>query len=491
MLNPVKYKKVISISKIVLGVGIFLFSVGCSNENKHAEGELLAKTYCASCHLFTPPSILPRRVWGEKILPSMGLKMGMSHGPIYTYGNPESNPVLNPIMPQEDWDKIVHYYLNRSENSIPKNVIQDQEYSNLFEPHIYSDDSLAIISMTTYDEKSARLFLGNVGNSSLVTLDNNGGILNSEKLESPPVKIMFKDSSDYLLTIGDINPSDDAKGRLKIGDNSIEGLMRPVDFLVYDMNLDGYDDVFVCNYGNNVGDFSLFENLKNGTYKKRIIHPMSGAIKVEMANMDTDEENEIVVLFAQEHEMIMIWDYENDSFIGEKVVQFQPAFGSVDFQLRDMDGDGLKDIIIGNGDNSDLSTVLKNFHGVRVLLNRGNKNFSEDYFLPIHGVSKVLAEDFDQDGDTDILTISNFGDFTDPMFKSVNFLSNEGELVFKPKYINGLPDFRWQTMDVSDFDKDGDLDVFLGAFNLNIGPEESNISDRKNISWVRLENKIN
>ena len=240
--------------------------------------------------------------------------------------------------------------------------------------------------------------------------------------------------------------------------------MRPVDFLINDINLDGYDDVFVCNYGNNVGDFSLFENLKNDTYNKRIIHPMSGAIKVEMTNMDADEENEIVVLFAQEHELIMIWDYENNSFVGKKVVQFQPAFGSVDFQLRDMDGDGLKDIIIGNGDNSDLSTVLKNFHGVRVLLNRGDKEFSEDYFLPIHGVSKIMAEDFDLDGDTDILTISNFGDFSNPKFKSVQLLLNEGELVFKPKYINGLPDFRWQTLDVSDFDKDGDLRCISRCF---------------------------
>ncbi|MGB5668051.1 MAG: VCBS repeat-containing protein [Maribacter sp.] len=322
-----------------------------------------------------------------------------------------------------------------------------------------------------------------------MTLDIDGQILSSEKLKSPPVKIVFKDSLDYILTIGILSPSDEAKGKLKIGDNSIEELIRPVDFLIYDVNLDGYDDVFVCNYGNNVGDFSLFENLRNGTYNKRIIHPLSGAIKVEITNMDADEENEIVVLFAQEHELIMIWDYENNSFIGKKVVQFQPAFGSVDFQLRDMNGDGFKDILIGNGDNADLSTVLKNFHGVRVLLNKGNQEFSEEYFLPIHGVSKIMAEDFDLDGDTDILTISNFGDFSDPKFKSVQLLMNEGELIFNPKYINGLPDFRWQTIDVSDYDKDGDLDVFLGSFNLNVGPEESNISDRENISWVKLENK--
>ncbi|SDE42044.1 Repeat domain-containing protein [Pricia antarctica] len=490
MLNRDSYKNIIAISQIIWCIGFFLFLISCTNENKHAEGEILAKTNCASCHLFPDPSILPRRVWGEKILPDMGLKMGMSHGPIYSYGNPDSTKNLKPTISQEDWDKIVHYYLNRSENSIPKYPIQVQEKSDLFKPHIFLNDSLSIITLTNYDEDSGSLFLGNASDYTLLTLDSKGDVLNYEKLESPPVKIAFKDSLDYLLTIGNLNPSDEAKGKLKIGHNSIEGLNRPVDFLIHDINLDGYDDVFLCNYGNTIGDFSLFENLKDGTYKKKVIHPYSGAIKVEMANMDADEENEIVVLFAQEHEMIMIWDYANNSFIGKKAVQFQPAFGSVDFQLRDMDGDGLKDIIIGNGDNSDLSTVLKNFHGVRILLNKGDKEFSKDYFLPIHGVSKIRAEDFDLDGDTDILAISNFGDFTDPKFRSVQLLINEGDLQFKPKYISGLPDFRWQTLDISDYDKDGDLDIFLGSFNVNIGPKESNISDRKKISWVRLENRI-
>jgi hypothetical protein len=342
--------------------------------------------------------------------------------------------------------------------------------------------------MTSYDEKNSRLFLGNASDSTLLTVDINGDILNSEKLESPPVKIVFKDSLNYILTIGNLKPSDEPEGKLRIKDTIIDGLTRPVDFLINDINLDGYDDIFICNYGNNVGDFSLYENLGNGSYNKRVIHPMSGAIKVEIANMDADEENEIVVLFAQEHELIMIWDYENNSFVGKKVIQFQPAFGSVDFELRDLNGDGLKDIIVGNGDNADLSLVLKNFHGVRVLLNKGDKEFSEACFFPIHGLSKIRAEDFDLDGDTDIIAISNFGDFEDPKFKSVQLLSNEGDLKFKTYYIKGLPDFRWQTLDVSDYDKDGDLDVFLGSFNVNIGPGESNIADRKPISWVRLEN---
>ncbi|MCK0188944.1 VCBS repeat-containing protein [Arenibacter sp. F20364] len=476
-------------SAIVLGMGLLFLLVGCGKKNRHAEGEKLAKIHCASCHMFQNPETLPRKVWGEMVLPNMGLKMGMSHGPIYTYTDTDSAKILNPTLTQEEWDKIVHYYLNRSENSIPKYSTQDQMVDHIFEPHIFMLDSLPLITMTWYNEELNNLILGNGSNSTLITLNMDGEILKTKTLESPAVKMIQKDSLDYLLTIGHLNPSDEAKGKLQIGDSAIEGLIRPVDFLIHDINSDGYDDVFVCNYGNNVGDFSWFENFGNSSYNKKIIHPLSGAIRVEITNMDADEEDEIVVLFAQEHELMMIWDYDKNSFNGKKVVQFQPAFGSVDFQLRDMNGDGLKDIIIGNGDNSDLSTVLKNFHGVRVLINKGDKEFSEEYFMPVHGVSKIMAEDFDMDGDTDILTISNFGDFTDPKFKSVHLLINEGGLKFKPKYINGLPDFRWQTLDVADYDQDGDLDVFIGSFNFKAGPVESNISDKGNISWVKLENK--
>lgn len=439
--------------------------------------------------MFPDASTLPRRTWGEKVLPNMGLKMGMAHGPIYTYGNPDSISNLSPSMPQEEWDKIVYYYLNRSENTTPGYLIEEPKFDTLFEPNVFLLDSLPLLTMTTYDEEKGKLFLGNATNSTLMALTPDGELINSQKLDSPPVKMITKDSLDYLLTIGNLNPSDEAKGKLQIGDNVIEDLIRPVDFLIRDVDSDGYDDIFICNYGHNLGDFSWYRNLKDGRYEKRIIHPLSGAIKVEIANMDEDEEDEIVVLFAQEHEKMVIWDLVDNTFVSTEVVQFQPAFGAVDFQLADMNGDDLTDIIIGNGDNSDLSTVLKNYHGVRVLINKGEKEFSEDFFLPIHGVSKIVVEDFDLDQDPDILAISNFGEFSNPKFKSVQLILNQGNLNFEGKHIKDLPDFRWQTIDVSDYDMDGDFDVFLGSFNLNVGPEASDTSDKQPVSWVKLENK--
>lgn len=232
--------------------------------------------------------------------------------------------------------------------------------------------------------------------------------------------------------------------------------------------------------------------MKDGNYQKNLILQKSGAIKIEKVNMDEDPEEEVIVLFAQEHESLVVFDLESvGEFKPNQVLQFQPAFGSVDFSLKDVNNDGLKDIIIANGDNSDLSTILKPFHGVRIFLNQGKKHFEEAFFYPMHGVSKIISEDLDTDGDYDILAISNFGDFDEPSFKSVRFLENNGSMKFEPYSIKGLPDYRWQTIEMKDFDNDGDQDVFIGSFDFDAGPKESDISAKKHISWVRLENKTN
>ena len=44
---------------------------------KVKEGEALAKTYCASCHVLPSPAALPKNVWQLSTLPYMGILMGI------------------------------------------------------------------------------------------------------------------------------------------------------------------------------------------------------------------------------------------------------------------------------------------------------------------------------------------------------------------------------------------------------------------------------
>ena len=112
----------------------------------------------------------------------------------------------------------------------------------------------------------------------------------------------------------------------------------------------------------------------------------------------------------------------------------------------------------------------------------------ESYFYPYHGASKIRVADFNLDGKKDIITVSNFGNLIDENFKSIVLLINEGGDKYKPSSVANTPKIGWQTIDVADYDKDGDFDVFVGAFGIKLGPKESISANENKISWIRLKN---
>ena len=85
----------------------------------------------------------------------------------------------------------------------------------------------------------------------------------------------------------------------------------------------------------------------------------------------------------------------------------------------------------------------------------------------MYGVSKAVARDFDKDGNLDIAAISFYVDL-DQAEQSFIYLANQGGLNFKaystPEAANG----KWLTMEVGDFDKDGDVDIVLGSYFHNV-----------------------
>src|SRR5690606_4048923 len=97
-------------------------------------------------------------------------------------------------------------------------------------------------------------------------------------------------------------------------------------------------------------------------------------------------------------------------FREERILTFSPSFGSVYFELVDMNHDGFLDILYCNGDNGDYRPILKDYHGIRVFENDGRNNFNQAYFYPMYGAFKASAADFDLDGDLDIFAISYFPD---------------------------------------------------------------------------------
>jgi hypothetical protein len=86
--------------------------------------------------------------------------------------------------------------------------------------------------------------------------------------------------------------------------------------------------------------------------------------------------------------------------------------------------------------------------------------------VPMHGCSKAVAWDFDNDGDLDIAAISFFADYSKDPEESFLYLENKGNFDFQPFSKPGTSSGRWLTMDMGDLDGDGGKDIVLGNFSI-------------------------
>src|SRR4030081_2964647 len=83
---------------------------------RRSDGEKLARARCASCHEFPEPELLDKTTWQEGVLPQMALRLRVPREKSSFLEGP-GNPymlVLTDATSQEDWGKIVGYYLSHA-----------------------------------------------------------------------------------------------------------------------------------------------------------------------------------------------------------------------------------------------------------------------------------------------------------------------------------------------------------------------------------------
>ena len=118
----------------------------------------------------------------------------------------------------------------------------------------------------------------------------------------------------------------------------IDQLGRPVYMNVNDLNEDGTNEIVVCNFGNKSGGLEIYQQVDE-TFEKILIHQQAGAIKSLVHDMDKDGRKDLVVMFSQGDESIYIFYQKEDlKFEMEKVLRFNPLFGSNDFVLARLRG---------------------------------------------------------------------------------------------------------------------------------------------------------
>jgi hypothetical protein len=409
--------------------------------------------------------------------------------------------VLTEAVSEEDWEKIVRYYLDRSPDtlryqSLPAQPHVDPDFfkTGPFVPRLQSSAIITLLETAQADE---RIFVGEAGSNRLRIFDWSRRLRSTLTLGSPPTDVIIEKGRVLVLESGILDPNDQPKGRLVQYDFAgadslqfsrilIDSLFRPVFVEQFDFDGDGLNEFLICEYGDNRGQLALYK-YDGSKYERQVLDPNPGAIRFEIRDMTGDGYPDIVALFAQGDERIVLLANDGKgNFSGRQriLARFPPVYGSMHFSMHDFNGDGSMDILHVNGDNFDYSRVLKPYHGIRILENDGKNSFAERYFFPVYGAAKAEVADFDKDGDLDILTTSNFADFERHPERGIMLLANAGRYKFEPYAFTIASGNQWNRMAMGDLNKDGWLDVIIGAMNLgNIAKAQRRLTGQPLETW--------
>lgn len=479
--------------------GLILFSclgiLASCNERQPPSAEQLAKKTCSTCHTMVDPALLDKGTWKNSVLPNMASRIGMHH----------VRAGSSPAITAAQWSAIEKYYVDSAPEHLaaaPSHpLLRDWWGFSLKKPAVTARTA-ALTTLVAFDEQAGDIFTGDAGTFRLTRWNKALIPVDSLPAGSPPVNAWFEDGLATFTTLGTMKANDVAEGKvmqmampgkLRFADTVASSLPRPVQAVPADINKDGLSDWIVCGFGHDLGGLYWYQQDGHGKYIKHTILNMPGSLQVITGDFNADGWIDLMALFGAADECIRLFlNDHHGGFTSKKLLSFPAVYGSGSFQLADMNGDGLKDILYTCGDNNDYSTILKPYHGVYVYVNAGNDVYQEKYFYPINGCTKAVAADFDLDGDADIAAIAFYADLDNKPAEKFIFLEQSAPLRFTA-HSPPIENYgRWICMDVKDYDHDGDADIVLGNFSATFKSEKmpASVSDQRLPFIVLVNNKI-
>ncbi len=261
------------------------------------------------------------------------------------------------------------------------------------------------------------------------------------------------------------------------------GLGRVADVRPGDFDGDGDLDLVVAEFGmEKTGGIRMLWNVAERgelpKFESEILDPRPGAIHVPPCDLNGDGHLDFFALISQEYEQVAV--FMNQLGSDQKSAPFRLqslwdgpdlTFGSTGIQLADLDADADIDILYTNGDAFDNSFVNPK-HGVQWLENRGKMEFTYHRLTDLVGAYKALPGDIDRDGDLDIIAVAWLPENVQPEnvydrpLASIICLeqTSPGEFV---RHTLEKDSPVHTTMELADFDGDGDLDFAVGYHSLS------------------------
>lgn len=159
---------------------------------------------------------------------------------------------------------------------------------------------------------------------------------------------------------------------------------------------------------------------------------------------------------------IKSWTHQENNFVdfkNEKLIPYMLSAEGPCLAIGDLNGDGLEDMFAGNGAGSPASVFMQDPNGQFVKASMPALERDASY-----EDCGAVFEDFDSDGDLDMIIISGGHEQPDKstVYKTRQYI-NDGQGALSA--VNDFPDIRSNAGVVKsfDFDRDGDMDVIIGG----------------------------
>ena len=451
-------------------------------------GEAVARQVCTSCHAFPPPDILPRSKWSATIFEMTGFALGGIGAP-----KGKEIPVDFPI------EKIIAYYEGAAPTELAPPVAwpEPADAPVRFARHTLGlpGGLLPIVAnvrlFTMKRERGLEVFAADMSNGLVLRgsparpeagLEVVARVPNPCHLEA--VDLDQDGVLDLLVAnLGSVTPGDHKNGSVVWlrgrADGSFEtrtlvsSLPRVADVQAADFDKDGDLDLVVAAFGwREVGSTLLFENRTTDWSSPRFepheVDWRQGSIHVPVIDLDKDGRPDFVDLISQHHETVQAFLNQGKNTFAAKTIYAapHPGWGTSGIQLVDLDKDGDVDVLLTHGDMFD-EFLLKPYHGIQWLENRGRYPFTEHTLAALNGVLRAQAVDLDGDGDLDIVACT-----------LVPGMAKHGQPLPSLVWLEQTAPGRFErhtlekggyhaSLDVGDYDGDGDMDIVTGNFQVD------------------------
>ncbi len=235
-----------------------------------------------------------------------------------------------------------------------------------------------------------------------------------------------------------------------------------------DYNNDGWLDVFESNaeFGGAPRPFTMFTNDHDGTfttYTNNITSTgTSGRAGAAIADFDGDGDQDIVTVSGNVTSNTVLWRDTGTNYTSTVLLASGANSRSESPSWLDYDLDGDLDLYIGcslsDGGSALVNHLFRNNAGVLNEVTSGVGGIITDLDI----TNGTTAGDFDNDGDVDIITVTN-GDLGSSTPYHNRYYVNNGSGVFTENTISNINLIGYgESTANADIDNDGDLDVIVG-----------------------------